>query len=243
MRQRLVHASDEHQRRDQRRGVVRRLMESVSRRTGHRALYRSIVAGMTRLNVALEPSATVAARLAHLAAEVLPAGSVFRIGEDGRHPHLTLYMAEFEPSALDAVLARVAGAARDAAGAACAGQSLACTAGGYVEIGYAKTAVLLGQQFEIADRLRDLALPVPMPLHLTPTEDQRRNLESHRYELMGDSFRPHVTLGRLAPEGRASLFDAGFPGFSFVPAALMVAIADDQGAARHIVLRAALPVR
>ncbi|MET8090223.1 hypothetical protein [Micromonospora sp. NPDC005220] len=177
-----------------------------------------------------------------MAADVLSTDSVFRIGEDGRHPHLTLYMAEFEPWALDAVLARVAGAARHATGVACAGQSLACTAGGYVEIGYAKTGALLGQQFEIADRLRDLALPVPMPPHLTPTDDQRRNLELYRYELMGDSFRPHVTLGRLAPKGRASLSDAGFPAFSFMPAALLVAVADDQGAARHIVLRAALPV-
>lgn len=215
-------------------------MESVSRMTGRRELYRSIVSGMTRLNVALEPSAPVAESLANLAAAVLPTGSIFRIGEDGRHAHLTLYMADFEPRALDAVLARVAGAAGDASGPACAGQSLACTAGGYVEVGYAKTGALLGRQFEIADRLRDLALPARMPPHVTPTSDQRRNLESYGYELIGDSFRPHITLGRLAPEGRASLFDAGFPAFSFVPAALMVAVADDQGAARHIVLRAAL---
>ncbi|MET8281760.1 hypothetical protein [Micromonospora sp. NPDC005174] len=199
---------------------------------------------MTRLNVALEPPAPVAARLVHLAAELVPSDSVFRIGEDGRHPHLTLYMADFEPWALDAVLANIADAAREAPGAAvCTGQSLACTAGGYVELGYAKTGALLGQQLKIADRLRDLAVPATMPPHLTPTDDQWRNLESYHYELMGDSFRPHVTLGRLASNGRSSLFDAGFPAFSFVPTALMVAVADDQGAARHIVLRAALAVR
>jgi hypothetical protein len=41
---------------------------------------------MTRLTVALEPSAPVAATLVHLAAELLPTDSVFRIGEGGRHP-------------------------------------------------------------------------------------------------------------------------------------------------------------
>ena len=196
---------------------------------------------MTRINVALKPPDDVTTRLVSLAQDLLPAGrTLSRIGDLGSLPHLTLYMAEFQPQDVGAVQKRITAIAPDLTAAACDAQGISCTAGGYLEIAYAKSAALVRMQQVIARSVQDLALPVAMPAHVTPTADQRRNLEIYRYELMGDSFRPHVTLGRLVPYGSVTFHNQPFAALSFLPEDLSVAEADEHGAARRLLTLAAI---
>jgi hypothetical protein len=112
--------------------------------------------------------------------------------------------------------------------------SLSLTEGGYVEVGYSKTETLIALQSQVAAGLVDLALPVNIPAHVTPSMNQRDNIARYKYELMGDSFRPHVTLGRLVPEGKVTLWPFKLPEFSFWPTHLVVGEADEQGSMRRI---------
>jgi 2'-5' RNA ligase len=193
---------------------------------------------MTRINVALKPPQDVTTRLRELAEDLLPAaGALFRTGDRGTIPHLTLYMGEFEPADVAILLQRITSIPPGAATVTCDAQAISCTAGGYVEVAYAKSEALIRAQASVAGSVCDVALPVCMPSHVTPTDDQRRNLEEYRYELVGDSFRPHVTLGRLAADASVALRDQPLAQLSFVPAGFVVAEADEHGAARRVLMR------
>jgi 2'-5' RNA ligase len=192
---------------------------------------------MTRINVALQPPDDVTARLTRLAEDLLPAAdAVFRTGDQGSIPHLTLYMGEFEPADVPVVLKRISSVPSSTVVISCDAQGITCTAGGYLEIAYAKTEALTRAQATVAGTVRDLAQPVAMPRHVTPTEDQQRNLEAYRYELVGDSFRPHVTLGRLATDAGVMLGDRPWSTLSFAPKGLVVAEADEHGAAKRVLM-------
>lgn len=152
-------------------------------------------------------------------------------------------MADFDALSLDIVLARVADVVGGEPVVTCSAQGISRTAGGYVEVAYAKTAALTAMQSSVARELRELVLPVAMPPHVVPSEDQLRNIDLYGYELMGDSFRPHVTLGRLVAGRAVMLPDTDLPALSFHASDVMVAVADDQGAARDVLIRTALAGR
>ena len=196
---------------------------------------------MMRVNVALKPPRDVTEQLVQLAEDLLPAAhSVFRTGDHHSIPHLTLYMGVFRPQDVEIVLRRIASVPPGAATVSCAAQAISVTAGGYLEVGYAKSAELGRAQLAVAGAVRDLAQPVAMPGHVTPTDDQRRNLTRYRYELVGDSFRPHVTLGRLAADASVALHDRPLAALSFVPDGFVVCEADEHGAARRVLLQTSL---
>jgi hypothetical protein len=85
-----------------------------------------------------------------------------------------------------------------------------------------------------AETLLDLALPVSVPPHITPSQDQRDNIAKYKYELIGDSYRPHITLGRLRPHGQLTVWPLTLPDFSFRPDHLLVGEADDQDSVRTV---------
>jgi hypothetical protein len=147
---------------------------------------------------------------------------------------MTLYMGEFPPSCVKDAISKVRDTDLGVSVGECSAASLSLTEGGYIEVGYSKTVTLIALQARVAAGLVDLALPVAIPLHVTPSANQRDNIVRYKYELMGDSFRPHITLGRLAPEGRMSLWPLKLPEFSFWPTHLVIGEADEQGSMREI---------
>jgi hypothetical protein len=180
------------------------------------------------------PPDDIAGRLTDLSQRVVPPQSSFRIDGVSRKAHVTLYMGNFNADRISQLERRIAAADLGCRAARCDAASISLTAGGYVEVGYSKTEVLVRLQESVASIAADLALPADLPAHVTPTENLEYNIRRYKYELIGDSFRPHATLGCLAPGGEALLPSVRLDQFSFSTARLLIGDADENGSVRAI---------
>lgn len=188
-----------------------------------------------RVNISLDPPSPVREWITLLSRRFLERDSAFIVDGLSRHPHLTIYMAEFSRSHVEELAGRLTAPGissyfpieLDPTG-------VSVTQGGYVEISYSKTFTLQGLQMQVVRRCHELALPNLEAPHSSLTRNQQENLRRYSYDLIGDSFRPHITLGRLLPAGKVQLTDLEFEKLAFTCNEMVLYRADSQGSGREL---------
>jgi 2'-5' RNA ligase superfamily len=192
----------------------------------------------TRVNLAVLPPADVVNAVVEYAHSLISEeDSLFVIDGIQRRAHLTLYMAEFPQAQSTSVeiLARVTAALEGHRPVQCSTASVSVVDGGFVELGYEKTADLLELQSKIVSAAESLAQEATLPSHTRITPARAASLKLHKYEYTGDSFRPHITLGRVLRTVTLSVdLITQLPNFSFSGSALVIGPADDQGSIRRL---------
>lgn len=193
------------------------------------------------LNVSLLPSVEVIQRVIGLSAELETIGE-FILDHATRLPHLTLYMARLERARVDKAVEAVETLLDSTSPLELTCTGALVTDGQYVELSYVRTSELVDLQHAVVDRM--------VPMRYVPedyasyyetyfgpySDEQRENVRTSGYDLMGDLFRPHITLTRLRQNAVASqTLEALRPeAFSCRCDTVAILEADDLGAGRQL---------
>jgi hypothetical protein len=194
------------------------------------------------LNVAVIPPDDVTNEAISLSKETGPIGGLFELNHTTRFPHATIYMARFAPSKISAtqeILSIIIPILEE--------QILEhigyhLTPHKYYEVSYAKTPALERTQVIIAKQLRELRFAPGNPVieHYFGAYEHavEENVESWGYDLMGDLYRPHITLTRFPAEsqiGSQTSLPKSSNNLSFPLARIGLFRADDMGSARELI--------
>jgi len=156
----------------------------------------------TLLNVAILPPRSTAAEVERLSAALQTHGGLFRIDGKKKLAHLTLYMARFASSEIEAVVTETARFAKRHGARTLDHTGYFLTQGNYYEVSYARSDGMMKLQQGISDLL--------LPLRYSPghpriedffapySKRQREQAERSGYDLAGDLYRPHITMTRFA---------------------------------------------
>jgi hypothetical protein len=194
------------------------------------------------LNVAIIPPDHVIDEAIELSKKTYALGGLFELNRTTRFPHVTIFMARFSRSKIDAVreiLATMLPTLEEEALSHC---GYHMSANKYYEISYAKTPELERTQEMIARELRELRYapgnPVIEDYFGEYSGDTKESAEEWGYDLFANLYRPHLTLTRFPAEAQIDL-QGSLPtspkNLSFSLSNVGLFRADDLGAARELV--------
>lgn len=173
---------------------------------------------LRQLNVAIQPGPQTVDRLRRFTRYLSDLNETrFVVDHKRLFFHMTLIMFP-EPDTLNPKkLLASPGFSFDGSDVSCEAVGVAITERGYIEVSYKNTRRLRDLQELLANHLRGSAV------------------DTSRYELLGDNFRPHVTLGRLCDDQDRVLLPMhrSWRELSFTGSRLHLFIANDQGQAVH----------
>ena len=194
------------------------------------------------LNVAIIPPDRVTDEAIELSEKAYALGGLFELNRTTRFPHVTIFMARFSRSEIDAVrgiLATMVPTLEEQALSHC---GYHVSENKYYEISYVKTSGLERTQGMIARELRELRYapgnPVIEDYFGEYSGDTKESAEKWGYDLFGHQYRPHLTLTRFPAESQIDL-QASLPAspndLSFSLSNIGLFRADELGAARELV--------
>lgn len=194
------------------------------------------------LNVAVIPPDHVANEAIDLSARTCAFGGLFELDRTARFPHMTIYMARFSYSKIDAVRGILSATVPTFEEVALDHNGYYVTPIKYYEVSYAKSPGLERMQDAIAKGLRGLRYAPGNPIienyFGSYQGDTKKNAEAWGYDLIGDLYRPHITLTRFPADFR---IDPQMPlrespdDLSFPLSSIGLFRADDMGAARELI--------
>lgn len=187
----------------------------------------------TLLNVAIVPPTPTATEVERLSAALRAHGGLFRIDGRQKLAHLTLYMARFANSNIEAAMAATATFAKEHRACALDHTGYHQTQGNYYEVSYARSEGVLRLHQSAADSLLPLRYSPGRPLvedFFAPySTGQRAQAERSGYDLAGDLYRPHITITRFAEPPAHALPSPGID-LSFSATTVGLFRADNLGA-------------
>lgn len=187
------------------------------------------------INVCIVPSETVGTQCVDLSQSVASPDTLFALDGVSKFPHMTVFMARFARQEVENVLANTERVTQEVKSFLCEHTGYFLTAGRYLEVSYRKSDAFLRLQKVLVDSLKDLRINPGQPYqesYFAPyTSEQEKNATETGYDLVGEIYRPHITLTRYA-EGKVP---EEFPGLkatslNFPLHTICVYEADDNGA-------------
>ena len=153
------------------------------------------------LNIAIVPPSPVASQIIELSTLTKALGGLFDLGDEGRVPHMTVFMARFPSNRVASVRTRLADVLRRCERVKLRQAGYLLTAGNFYEVSYELEEALVRTQTMVAAAVQSLRYRPGDPVReeyfgpYSPT--QQVNAELHGYDLMGSSYRPHITITRF----------------------------------------------
>src|SRR5256885_4100862 len=190
------------------------------------------------INISALPPKPVADTISNLSIDLGRRGGLFEVDGVERHPHMTLYMARFPNSEIDAVLDHMRHLAAAFPRVRVKHTGFFFTPGNYYEVSYGRTDDLLTLHQSILNRLYRLRYsprdPVVEEYFAPYSAEQRANAVKWGYDLAGELFRPHITITRFSRPPSFHLPDPP-EDLSFEVARIGIFDADGLGAAtKHL---------
>jgi len=202
------------------------------------------------LNVAIIPPDRVSREAIDLSSKTHALGGIFELDRATRFPHMTIYMARFPRSAVNAAQKELSNLVPSLKEEILEHSGYYVTPIKYYEISYRKTPGLEKLQEMIARKLRGLRYAPENPeienYFGDYTGDTKENVEKWGYDLFGSLYRPHVTLTRLPSETRIDSLGQlprSLDDLSFSLSGIGLFQADDMGAARELITKWKLGTR
>lgn len=187
------------------------------------------------INVCIVPPQTVGVQCVELSQSVASPDTLFSLDGESKFPHMTVYMARFATQEVANVIAGAERATQSVKSFTCEHTGYFMTAGRYLEASYRKSDAFLELQNLFVDNLKEYRINPGQPHqedYFAPyTSEQEKNATETGYDLVGNIYRPHITLTRYA-EGKVP---QEFPAMkatslSFPLHTICVYEADDNGA-------------
>lgn len=193
------------------------------------------------LNVAIVPPDNVAITAIELSKEAQNLGGLFLIDNITKFSHMTLYMARFHRSELDSVHGALLRLRTSLRQQAIKHTGYFVTPGNYYEISYARSPALLSTHEAITQALSEFRFspghPVIEKYFGRYSSKQEQNAKRWGYDLVGEMYRPHVTLTHFpVPPERGNLPTVRAD-LSFTATEIGLFEADEVGAARKWIAR------
>jgi len=190
----------------------------------------------TIFNVALIPPAHITALVCHYSHQLKEFGGSFEVDNASHIAHLTVFMARMQDSAGATILDSVDALLRHQPPLHLMQSGYFMTPGRYYEVSYQRSAEVLGFQHEFVKRLAPLRFSPGRPIRETYFGQynirQRLNAIRYGYDLVGQLFRPHITLTRFPEPPTRPLPPPPDQDLSFLGDRFGVFRADHLGAAR-----------
>jgi len=154
------------------------------------------------LNVAIIPSAQVTTAAIELSRAASMLGGLFELDERSHRPHLTIYMARFARSQVDTIHSILTSFIPSTETQLLRHAGYHLTPLGYYEISYERTPQLIALHQNMTRELYGLRFspgnPVVEDYFGEYTGATKFNAERWGYDLVGELYRPHITLTRFA---------------------------------------------
>lgn len=206
--------------------------------------------GTELLNISVAVPTELTGLLILASAEAAGKSGLFTLGRTSNVPHLTLFMTRFPADARAHVVEAVQTVAQRKIAPTLNHIGYNSTDGGYFEALYQSTTKLRNLQTELAVALQPLTTRISHTYresYYGPfTQSQQTSVRLYGYDLMGELFRPHVTLTRFPEKADTTDLASRMPApgrLSFRATSLQVAVADTNGSAIAIVTRVSLPAQ
>jgi hypothetical protein len=195
------------------------------------------------LNVAVIPPDNVANESIALSRRAKSLGGLFELDRATRLPHLTIYMARFSHSKVDAVRRMLSTIIPTFEEQTVNHTGYYLTPNRYYEISYARTPGLVLAQANITKKLCELRHSPGNPVienYFGEYKGKTKNsVERWGYDLVGNLYRPHLTLTRFSTEPQAVVAPASLPkslnDLSFTLSTVGLFRADSMGSARELI--------
>ena len=190
-------------------------------------------------NLAIIPPLEVRDQIIDLSQRLATEDAAFALDGLTRFPHLTVYMARFDPDHVISAVEAIERALRNQPSFELISTGYFYTDGDYAEVSYAKSPALMELQARITGAAQAFRLQSDKPPYEDYTgpfsEEQRSNVANTGYDLAGELYRPHITITKYRephPEMLSAL-EAG--DYSFPVTNLGWFYADEYGACTELI--------
>lgn len=188
-------------------------------------------------NVALIPPVSVALAVSEYSRQLEDVGGTFVVDNASRMAHMTLFMARMPISVGNSVTDAVAALSGRSHPLQLRHTGFFVTSGLYYEASYVRTADVLKFHFDLVEALAPVRYSPGRPLrepYFGPySAKQRVNAIKFGYDLVGQLFRPHITITRFRfPPCTPIPTSPSADDLSFVGTRIGIFRADNLGAAR-----------
>ena len=196
----------------------------------------------TIINVCIIPKKEVGDECVWLAQFLKSPATRFVLDGQTKFAHLTLWMARVDKGQISQLLVEATRILSMEKPFLCKHTGYFATAGRYYEVSYAKSAEFLGLQSRLVEGLKEFRLNPKEPYeeaYFVPyTNEQRKNAEETGYDLVGELYRPHITLARWH-EGQVpkKLPELPVANLSFDLSTVCICLATEAGAVYKMLAR------